>query len=992
MKQSKKLLGLGIVLAGVLSLGAISISSLNKQVNQQADASVGNYSTNASTYYNSITATSGQQLAAQLHDLITSTHQKYTTYDDNGKNLYQQNTDQYYENGVKVSGYIYEFYSGVKWPNGWYPNAGQTNGGYNREHLWCQSLSVDGSGHQMWGETGGGADMHHLRPSETRLNSTRSNSPYGTISNREDNKVYAKFGDNAKYAVGGYKTGDVFEPLDNKKGDVARIILYTYLHYNSYTCSTLFGSYGTTNGSGSSSYFTSNFLSLTKVTSKSTESAALAMLLDWNTSDPVDDIETRRNEQVAIYQGNRNPFIDNPSYADMIWGSGQPSTPTVTSVTVNPSTLNLDLNGTTTSTLSATVYGTNSPAQTVTWTSSNTSVATVSSSGVVTAKALGTATITATSTVDTTKSGTCTVSVINSIPTVDSVTVSPNSLNLDLNGTTTGTLTASVVGTNNPADTVTWTSSNTSIATVSNSGVVTAKAVGTATITATSTVDSTKSGTCDVTVVDTTSTVTSVTLSKSTLELNLSGTKTSTLTATVIGNYDPAQTVTWFSSNTSVATVDNGLVTAIAVGTSTITARSTIDVTKYATCTVTVINETNKGQTPDNPYTVAEALALLQELGDQTSSTVYVRGIISSISEVSTSYGNATFNISDDGTTSNQLKVFRCKNVGNVKFTSEDEISVGDEVIITGVLKNYTSGNTTTPEFDSGCYIYSKGTIIPPTPVTGGHTFTKVTSVDDLKDGTYVIVYESSSLILDSSLSSIDVASNYQSIVFSNDRFDVDVSYAFTIKAMTGGYSIKTSTGKYLTHSGSNNTLPVSTSEVANTISFSDGNVIITASDGYILKYNSTSGQTRFRYYSATSSQKSIQLYRMEDERFADLLLDSMTCNANGTSAPVFSTSWYELSLNYAFMSDTSKTYFTTSSANENGNLVEQAIARYEYIIGKYGTTTYDNFMERSGLSSNKMVAAIDKQNNIIIITACLSAFTLLSLAMVFVSRKKEEQ
>lgn len=99
---------------------------------------------------------------------------------------------------------------------------------------------------------------------------------------------------------------------------------------------------------------------------------------------------------------------------------------------------------------------------------------------------------------------TCNGSGGSSTPAVSSVSVSPSSLNLDLNGSTTGNLTATVTGTNSPAQTVNWSSGNTSIATVSSSGVVTAKAVGTTTITATSTVDSTKSGSATVTVVDTT--------------------------------------------------------------------------------------------------------------------------------------------------------------------------------------------------------------------------------------------------------------------------------------------------------------------------------------------------------------------------------------------------------------------------------------------------------------------------------------------------------
>jgi len=410
-KVVSKLLG-GLFLTSLVAGLGLSIS--NSQQSPVESFAIGNYSTDANTYYDGITATSGKQLAAQLHDLITSTHQYYSSYDDNGQNGFQKETDRYYENGVAQKGYIYEFYSGVKWSDTWNATAGSTNGGYNREHCWCQSNSVNSSGKQMWGTTGGGSDMHHIRPVESRLNSTRNNHPYGVVSNRDSKKSYAKYGTNEYYAHGGYtdNDADVFEPLDSKKGDVARIILYTYLHYNSYTISDLFGSYGNTNGNGNSGFFSSSLLSVTKIMKPSTEAKALEMLLEWNNADPVDDIETRRNERVAKYQGNRNPFIDNSNYANLIWGSGTtPTNPTVNSVSVSPAELNLDVNGTTAGTLTATVSVSNDAPQTVTWTSSNTKVATVSNDGVVTAVAKGTCTVTATSTYNTNKSASCTVKV-----------------------------------------------------------------------------------------------------------------------------------------------------------------------------------------------------------------------------------------------------------------------------------------------------------------------------------------------------------------------------------------------------------------------------------------------------------------------------------------------------------------------------------------------------------------------------------------------------
>ena len=107
------------------------------------------------------------------------------------------------------------------------------------------------------------------------------------------------------------------------------------------------------------------------------------------------------------------------------------------------------------------------------------------------------------------------------------------------------------------------------------------------------------------------------------------------------------------------------------------------------------------------PFTVAEAIAKCIEQGSTASDqTFYAKGIISSIKEVSTSYGNATFNISDNGQDVNALTCFRAKYLGNEAFTAEDQIAVGDEVVVCGKLVNYTDkdGNTT-PEFTQGCYI-----------------------------------------------------------------------------------------------------------------------------------------------------------------------------------------------------------------------------------------------------------------------------------------------
>ena len=116
-----------------------------------------------------------------------------------------------------------------------------------------------------------------------------------------------------------------------------------------------------------------------------------------------------------------------------------------------------------------------------------------------------------------------------------------------------------------------------------------------------------------------------------------------------------------------------------------------------------------KGKNPNDPFTVAEAIAKCQEIGATSDGEIYyAKGKISSIKEISTSYGNGTFNISADGTDNNALTCYRSFFLDNQKFTDENQIAVGDEVIVCGKLVNYTDKNgVVTPEFSGNVYIYS---------------------------------------------------------------------------------------------------------------------------------------------------------------------------------------------------------------------------------------------------------------------------------------------
>ena len=187
---------------------------------------------------------------------------------------------------------------------------------------------------------------------------------------------------------------------------------------------------------------------------------------------------------------------------------------------------------------------------------------------------------------------TCTATV--PVPTVAVSGVRLNKTSLSFTGTgSSQTLTATVSPSNATNKTITWSSSNTSVATVSN-GVVKAVGFGTATITAKS--NNGKTASCSVTVNPIA--VSSVSLNKTSLSFTGTG-SSQTLTATVSPSNATNKTLTWSSSNTSVATVSNGVVKAVGFGTATITAKSNNG--KTASCSVTVnpIQPTGIKATPE---------------------------------------------------------------------------------------------------------------------------------------------------------------------------------------------------------------------------------------------------------------------------------------------------------------------------------------------------------------------------------------------------------
>lgn len=234
--------------------------------------SAGSYYTGSYTY-ESLSSLSASSLKSTLNNLLTDTHAKKTSYNDCRDKATITDCEG---NDTGHLTTIYTSYSATY---------GEYNGGsgWNREHVWPQSLGG-------FKTSGAGADLHHIRPSESRTNSNRGNLKYGEVAGGSSSVG------NLSGLTGGAR-GSYYEPLDNVKGDVARIILYVYVRY--------YDEY-----SGCSSV-TNVFQSVD-------------VLLDWCELDPVDTWEMGRNEVVQNIQGNRNVFIDYPELAWTLFGEEVP--------------------------------------------------------------------------------------------------------------------------------------------------------------------------------------------------------------------------------------------------------------------------------------------------------------------------------------------------------------------------------------------------------------------------------------------------------------------------------------------------------------------------------------------------------------------------------------------------------------------------------------------------------------------------------------------
>jgi endonuclease I len=225
-------------------------------------------------YYNGTQGLYGEALKAALHDIIDE-HVVYSYSDLRDFILPETDEDPSNPDNVIL---LYTGRSQAKSTFGGGPDD------WNREHVWATSHGGFGTDPPC------GTDAHMIRPADASVNSDRGN------------KDFDEGGQQHGEATACYFTEFTWEPRNEVKGDVARMILYMDVRYEG--------------DNGEPDLRVVDAVN----TAPAPEHGRLSTLLDWHEQDPPDAFEINRNNVIYSYQGNRNPFIDHPAFVYDIWG------------------------------------------------------------------------------------------------------------------------------------------------------------------------------------------------------------------------------------------------------------------------------------------------------------------------------------------------------------------------------------------------------------------------------------------------------------------------------------------------------------------------------------------------------------------------------------------------------------------------------------------------------------------------------------------------
>ena len=277
----------------------------------------------------------GPELLGLLHDRMMDTHSTYIKYTQVNNYL---RTDPSTDEDSSDSSKNVLFYSGKRVSKGFSSTREHVWACANSNSMWTHTSSdgqyyVDGANY-----VGGGSDLYHIRPCGGNLNTVRGNGKFmefpesaveGTdywlagetgglytmkvnceLTNVNVDKITLVSQNSESNVNKGYATK--VEPADEYKGDIARILMYIYVHYSS--------KLGDNDRLDATKKSYLGDLRLRDVfNSTYTYQDIYNLLVKWNNLDPVDDNEKKRNDTIEKIQGNRNPFVDHPEYMARCW-------------------------------------------------------------------------------------------------------------------------------------------------------------------------------------------------------------------------------------------------------------------------------------------------------------------------------------------------------------------------------------------------------------------------------------------------------------------------------------------------------------------------------------------------------------------------------------------------------------------------------------------------------------------------------------------------
>jgi serine protease len=231
------------------------------------------------SYYSTAIGQTGRSLISALEEAASrnQTHLSYSQVWDALKYTDEDPTDT---NNVIL------IYTGRSQAKSFNASGNSDPDAWNREHTWPKSHGFQNTGD--WGYT----DIHHLRPADASVNSSRGN------------KDFDNGGDPLDEAPGNFTDSDSFEPRDEMKGDIARMMFYMDIRY-----------------SGQSYTGTDDLTLVDYSDSSGANLGDLCTLYEWHNQDPVSTEEIARHGRIVERQGNRNPFVDYPAWANEIWGA-----------------------------------------------------------------------------------------------------------------------------------------------------------------------------------------------------------------------------------------------------------------------------------------------------------------------------------------------------------------------------------------------------------------------------------------------------------------------------------------------------------------------------------------------------------------------------------------------------------------------------------------------------------------------------------------------